>query len=31
LEINAELVEGKYALVANIPYYITWEILEKFL
>jgi hypothetical protein len=23
LEINAELVEGKYALVANIPYYIT--------
>ena len=31
LEINAELEEGKYALVANIPYYITGAILEKFL
>lgn len=31
LEMNAELEDGKYTLVANIPYYITGAILEKFL
>ncbi len=31
LELDAELENGKYALVANIPYYITGAILEKFL
>ncbi len=31
LEMTAELEDNKYALVANIPYYITGAILEKFL
>lgn len=31
LEFNPEEIEGDYKLIANIPYYITGEIIEKFL